>query len=57
MPGLTAHSFLQDTTILKLSFQCVELLCSDFMHVLPKEVIQMALRVLSLFAKQVRVEV
>lgn len=36
-----------------MGFQCVELLCSDFLYMLPKEYIPRALDVLALFAQQV----
>ncbi|KAL6763628.1 hypothetical protein V8C86DRAFT_3129698 [Haematococcus lacustris] len=49
---LEAAAGHQDMDIIKQSFQSVELLCSDFLHRLDKDYIQMTLRALALFAKQ-----
>lgn len=42
----------RDPTTITLGFQCVELLCSDFMPTIPKEHLPRALEVVSLFAQQ-----
>jgi hypothetical protein len=43
----------QEASVITLSFQCVELLCSDYLYMLPKPHIPKALGVLALYAKQV----
>ena len=41
-------------TIITLAFQCVEMLCADFLPTLPKEHLPKALDVVALFAQQAR---
>ncbi len=44
----------QESALVTLGWQCVELLCSDYLYMLPTEHISRALDVLALYAKQVR---
>jgi hypothetical protein len=58
MPGALRCSLLplpaQDIRLVQAGFQCIELVCSDFLPFLPKEYIPRALEVVAAFTKQVR---